>query len=142
MKGFTIDFERCGKLLQKRKRIMHTEYNEQDWAALCATTDTLFDEFGSRPRAFAEAVRRNPGLSATPPTTSQALATPTPGDPLGRAIERLSATLAPQEVSGPEGSLIVKACEASAARMRVSKEAPDTTPADPLMRAVDRLGGK
>jgi hypothetical protein len=75
---------------------MHIEYNERDWAALCGAADTLFAEFGSRRLAFAEAVRRNPGLSATPPTTSQALA--------------------PQEVSGPEGSPIVKACEALAAR--------------------------
>jgi hypothetical protein len=86
----------------RKRKIMNAEYNERDWAALCATTDTLFAEFGSRRLAFAEACRRNPHLSATPPTTSQALA--------------------PQEVSGPEGSPIVKACERlSAAATRAAQ---------------------
>jgi hypothetical protein len=126
----------------RKRKIMNAEYNERDWAALCATTDTLFAEFGSRRLAFAEACRRNPGLSATPPTTSQApvatpgatqgrpedspivracealaaAATPAAGDPLTRA------TPAPQEVSGPEGSPIVKACERlSAAATRAAQ---------------------
>jgi hypothetical protein len=77
---------------------MHTEYNLHDWAALCAATDALFAECGSRPRAFKEACRRNPHLNATPPTTSQAPATP--GATQGR----------------PEDSPIVKACAAAAAR--------------------------
>ena len=116
---------------------MHTEYNEQDWAALCEATDALFAECGSRPRAFQEACRRNPGLNSTPPTTSQAPATPgaTQGhpedSPIVRACEALAAaatpaagdpltraTPAPQDVSGPEGSPIVKACE------RLSAAAP------------------
>ena len=99
---------------------MNAKYNEDDWAALCATTDKLFAEFGSRRLAFAEAVRRNPGLNATPPTLQPVA---TPGATQGR----------------PEDSPIVRACEALAARAAV---APGATPADPLMRAVERLGGR
>jgi hypothetical protein len=106
---------------------MNTKYDAHDWSLLCATTDTLFAEFGSRRLAFAEACRRNPYLNATPPSTVQALA--------------------PQEASGPEDSAVVKACEALAAAPTKAPgasgaAAPDATPADPLMRAVDHLVGR
>ena len=109
---------------------MNAKYNEDDWGVLCAATDALFAEYGSRPRAFQEACRRNPHLNGTPPGTSQAPATP-------------GATQGP-----PEDSPIVRACEA-AARLAAKTagtgagkaQAPPATPTpdDPLGRAVERL---
>jgi hypothetical protein len=43
-------------------------YNEKDWAELCTATDKLMPKYGNRDKAFKEACRRNPRLSAVPPT--------------------------------------------------------------------------
>lgn len=51
-------------------------HNESDWDRLCDETDLLMQtgHFPGRHEAFQEAVRRNPNLNPTPPST---LSTPT-----------------------------------------------------------------
>jgi hypothetical protein len=101
---------------------MTTIQNERDWNKLWAfraacrpsTVQVPVAEGSPLARAAARLAAKTAGTGAG--TAQAPPATPAAGDPLTRAIERLSATPAPQEVSGPEGSLIVKVCEAAAAR--------------------------
>ena len=127
---------------------MTTIQSNTQWDALSALTTKLFPQYGSRPAAFKAACAQRPDLArdaidpagapvvqAAGAGTAQAPpATPAAADPLMRAIERLSAAPAPLEVSGPEGSPIVKACEALAARAVTARS---TEPRGDRLGAVD-----
>lgn len=93
---------------------MHTAYDEHDWSALCALTTTLAPEFGGRPAAFREAVRRNPHLNSTPPSTVAIGTAQLENSPLAKACERL--------IAAASDSDVVKGAEARAKAFKASRQ--------------------